>query len=267
MLAHQQKTNFSHLFALMPQAKPQTHDLVDRLMLQTDLEHPNELELRRIEQELQKLKHHHDRDVAAEAYLLIGAIHLLHGRDKEGMNMCDQALRISPIRELRSNYSGFLSRRFYFAKAFELADDLVSKYPDDLEIIEAGCELAVMTLQLDRLDDYTEILQRLKSEIKTRAPKNQEFWKIFRSRFQERTGSLRTVLELIEVAGSVARKNHRIHQATSIDITEDGEVVILYCVDASPESAAETNAQIADAIVSQFDDPMVDLISIGCMTH
>lgn len=250
----------------MAVAKSKSSELVDRLHDWVKSGFGNDLELQRLEREAKALIGCADHAIVAEALNVLGYVHFLKGRDAEGHECFQRAIRLYPDRVVKLNRAAALTVRFFHKESLEYSVELARQYPDDLEMLHHAYKLARMTLHLDHMKEAHDSLRRLKQDGFGEYTEGPE-WHAFRQKVEQKPGGFSTLLKLFDAAGAVARDHGLIHDGTAAVVTDDGEAIIHFRIKADVWSAAATSSAIADALVEQFDDPWMDVVTFGCQPN
>lgn len=251
---------------------PKIHEIAERLGIQFGLDRPNELELFRLSSEADNLIKSCGlgADALADAYSLKGAAAFLLRKDAEGREFFEKAFKISASRMHRMNYVRMLRRRGYMTEAFEVADSLAVTYRDDIAMLKTAAGAAAVCLQADRFHAHRTALMMLGVDPSAGDStegniSNAEGFKRFFERVLTRPGGSARLFELVEAAGGVVRDRFGVVDGYGIDVTDDGEVAMHFCVHGTADEAVAASFAIADTIVAKFEDPLMDLVTIGCL--
>src|SRR5450759_2947072 len=108
-------------------------ELVDAIQRITDLRHPPELEMRRIQRDAMALVRSHVEP--ASGHMVAGIVDCLRFNAEEFQRHFDIAFSLSPSRHIRKNYLYGAMRLGFVKKPLSCAQELISSYPDDLEML------------------------------------------------------------------------------------------------------------------------------------
>lgn len=113
---------------------PKIHELIHRLEPLHRSEAPDELELRRLRQEAQRLLAHDPGD----AHMALGMIACLENREAEAINQHEIALRCGWNTQRALNYTTTLRSFYRYDEAIRQAQVVMQRYPSHLEAVQVA---------------------------------------------------------------------------------------------------------------------------------
>lgn len=253
----------------IPAAK--TDELIGLLNQQLLLRQPDELTLRRVIVEAERILKtvRWDAEVRASTYSTIGMAKFMLGKHSEGRASFQEAFSLHASSVLGMNYVMALRRYGYCSEAYAHAQKLALTYKDDIAVLRDAVALAFSCLQIDKVKLHSDALIRLKADDDYCTSMYETVagaaFGLLQERLTERLDNFELLFDYIDTAGEVVRERLGYTSGFGINVVDDGSAVMSFQVIASPSEAAEVSYSIAEALLSKFDDSFMDIFTIGCL--
>lgn len=248
----------------------QSDELIVQLNQQLQQPRPDELALRRIVVQAERLlaQIRGSSEKSAVTHSVIGMVQFMQGAPEKGRASFRRAFTHSASSVHRMNYGIMLRRHCFMEEAYTHYMELARTCPDNIDILKGALETAGGCLQLDQMNAMRIALEKLNADL-TRHPVTQTFRGIpferLQTRLRERVADAGVLVQYIDVAGTVVRQRFGALSGFMMEITDEGEALLRFAVAASPCAAAEGSFAIAEALVSRFEDPLMDVLTMSCV--
>ena len=227
---------------------------------------PDEFSLARIKSDANILIK--NTGLPADGYMLLGMAEALSFNVTEAKANFNAALKLSSDVMISSNYSTFLYRIGCFDEAYVNAANLVKHHRDDISVLKQAATLA---FQAGRFRAFVELISKIdklstQEQVSVRSIKLKD---VSISSVVNLADSLNIsdddIAERINAAAIVLQHAKEPIAHTVFDVAPSGRISIRYEVYLDMEAAIDLSMLIVEKIITEFDDPLSDLITIGCV--
>lgn len=253
-----------------PQPALQASEWVDTLNLIASQKVKDEIALKRLENEVQKvISSSHDALALSSAHQALGTIFALRGDPENMYGEYGKAFRYSPgNRNIELNYAVDLTRIGNFDGLRKACKSLFTSYPDDLLILQFLLQSYIKIGEFILANDVRQRLEDL--NLLDQAGENPvliEFCKKFSERIKSAGISSDDISKRFDTALTAINAAGYIPNNTGYCIDpENQSVSIRFMIDDTPENIAEASFLIAEAIMREYENPMCDFFTFSTMS-
>lgn len=172
------------------------------------------------------------------------------------------ARQLSPSRNIPFNFCVLALRVGLLAETRREADALLSRYPDDVDVLSIVEDVACGCCDFEMLFEVRGRLERLGKPFK--GIDHKKFLPVM-DRAKAMGISVDQIVARLETAASVLREANEPIFGHMFDITPEGTFAYSFGVDANVAELTEYSLSMADVLVEKFEDPLADLITISCL--
>jgi hypothetical protein len=142
------------------------------------------------------------------------------------------------------------------------ADGLLSRYPDDVKVLNLVSEVAAICCDFGMLFEARERADRLGKPIE--GMDSRRFVPVV-ANAEELGISTDDIVERLQAAASVLTKAREPNFGALFDVSPEGTLAYSFSLDASASELTNYSLSIADVLLDRFQDPLSDLITISCL--
>lgn len=245
-----------------------SNELIDRLVACSESAELDEIELKRIELAAKKLAAPGiSNDVRASGFFVLGALAATRMAQDEMNRHFEAAMRYCDPEHLpvyRLNHAIATERTFGIRQASKLFAELVEDYPDDITILKEAIRGVEIALNFELGKSLRTRLRALGVE---RSPETFSNIDSLLSRMARLGVSSGDLGDRVQAASSFLSRQNARYRGVGLFVADTGEGLYRFALDVSPDRAADLNFEMADALVSTFDDPLEAVLVIGVLPH
>ena len=245
---------------MIPASK--TNDLIDQMRPLLSERRPSELAVRKIRLDAEKLVR--SGVDPAQGHMILGSLDSLEFNVEGVKNHFKIAQQLSPDRVIPFNYCVVGRRIGLMGEIRKTADSLLSRYPDDLKVLNLVNEMAGVCCDLEMMFDARERSSRLGQDLNLGAIQQSKFIPVA-SRAKKLGISTEEIVARLDVAGATLRDSREPCFGAIYEVSPEGTVAYSFGLEASSAELTEYSLAIVDALVDAFSDPLSDLITISCL--
>jgi hypothetical protein len=223
----------------------------------------DEVSLRRIEREATAALKTADSLVRLVALQVLGVAAAMRGNVRRTRERFDEAFRISTGSVVVRNYISALQLLGLFDDSRRVALDMIQRFPDEVDVL---CVAVMAFAQVGDLIAVDALLQRLralnKSDRVTTALPDVDAFVLKATRLQVTSDD---IAQRFEVALGALRALGLRVRGTASSQRRSGELSLRFLCEADTATLVKANFAIANAIVTEFEEPLDDLITFGTL--
>ena len=247
---------------LKPAPALKINEFIDELGEMSRTGKVDDFSIRRIERDVRVML---DKKVGdpADWYMVLGIVAYLRGERQQAFDAIQNALRLGPNQMMILCNAALVYGTMGEVRASDLiVRKLISLSLDDKVTMGANVERAYGLLQFELALSLQEQYDKLAINDKTDGLSVRTSLEYIRPAYKEFAMPDSQLLDRLETAVNAVRNSGYEVRRTSSSTLRDGSVMLCLHVDADSDICAELNFAIADALVENYEDTGVALISL-----